>query len=199
MTIPRSVARPHLLPLLRSALVGEILAWIYLHPELNYSVAELAQRFGASHRSVGREVDQLAEAGLVRCELRGNIRLLRAELATPLTRPLTEVLELTYGPIAVLTDVIPPVPGVDEAYLFGSWAARYAGVGGPPPRDVDVLVVGEADDGALGGAARVAERQLGRQVNIHRVPLGHWRSASRDPFLESVRARPICALVTRRY
>jgi DNA-binding transcriptional ArsR family regulator len=176
-----------------------MLAWIYLHPELSYSIAELAQRFGASQRVVGREIDQLAAAGLIRCDLRGNMRLVRAELATALARPLTEVLEITYGPLAVLAEVIPPVRGVDEAYIVGLWAARYAGVAGPPPRDVDVLVVGEADEGELGGAARVAERQLGRQVNIQRIPLGYWRSGSGDPFLLSVRSRPLCAITARAY
>jgi DNA-binding transcriptional ArsR family regulator len=195
MTIPRTVSRPRLLPLLRSPLVGEMLAWIYLHPELSYSAEELARRFGASARAVGREFEQLSEAGLVRCERRGNIRFVRAELASPLARPLTEVLELTYGPLAVLTDMIGPVPGVAEAYLVGPWAARYTGHPGPPPRDVDVLVVGEVDDGELGGAARAAERRLGRQVNVHRVPAGYWRSDRHDPFLADVRNQPICAIV----
>jgi len=199
MTIPRlatrSSARPKLVPLLRSPLVGELLAWIYLHPEMSYSVAELARRFGASQRALGREADQLAEAGLIRSERRGNMRLLRADPAGPLARPLTELLALTYGPLAVLTDVLPAVPGVIEAYLYGPWAERYAGVPGPPPRDVDVLVVGEADDGDLGEAVGAAEHRLGRQVNVCRVSLGYWRSHHSDPFLAAVRARPICAVV----
>ncbi|MEU4237580.1 helix-turn-helix transcriptional regulator [Actinoplanes sp. NPDC026619] len=199
MTMPRlatrSSARPKLIPLLRSSLVGELLAWIYLHPEMSYSVAELAQRFNASQRALGKEADQLADAGLIRIERRGNMRLLRADQAGPLARPLTELLALTYGPIAVLTDVLASVPGVDEAYIYGLWAERYAGVAGPPPRDVDVLVVGEADDGDLGQAAGAAERRLGREVNVYRVSIGYWRSHHSDPFLAAVRSRPICAVV----
>ena len=188
-------ARSRLLPLLRSPLLGELLAWIYLHPEESYSVTALAERFRVSQSTVSREADRLTEAGLVREERRGNLRLLRAELANPLARPLTELLALTYGPAAVLTDLLPSLSGVDEAYIYGSWAARYGGEAGPPPRDVDVLVVGDADDDDLADAARAAERRLGREVNIHRVPAAAWKSPGDDPFLASVRSRPLFTVV----
>ncbi|HEU5109711.1 MAG TPA: nucleotidyltransferase domain-containing protein [Micromonosporaceae bacterium] len=177
------------MPLLRSPLVGELLAWLYLHPAEAYSVTELAARLGASQSTVSREIDRLAAAALVRAERRGNLRLVRADTDNPLARPLGELLALTYGPATVLGELLAPVEGVDEAYVFGSWAARYAGEAGPAPRDVDVLVVGTADDDDLADAARVAERRLGREVNIHRVSAAAWREGS-DPFLTSVRSRP---------
>jgi DNA-binding transcriptional ArsR family regulator len=188
-------ARSRLLPLLRSPLLGELLAWIYLHPEVNYSITELARRFRASQSTISREADRLTEAGLVREQRRGNLRLLQADLENPLARPLTELLALTYGPVAVLTDLLPSLPGVDEAYIYGSWAARYAGQAGPPPNDVDVLVVGDADEDDLDQLARAAERRLGREVNIHRVAATNWREPGSDPFLTSVRSRPTYAIV----
>jgi len=188
-------ARSRLLPLLRSPLLGELLAWIYLHPESSYSVSELARRFKVSQSTMSREADRLTESSLVHEERRGNLRLLRADLSNPLARPLTELLALTYGPAAVLADLLMPVPGVDEAYIYGSWAARYSGEAGPPPRDVDVLVVGDADEDDLADAARAAERRLGREVNIHRVPATAWRLPEKDPFLTSVRSRPSYPLI----
>jgi DNA-binding transcriptional ArsR family regulator len=188
-------ARSRLLPLLRSPLLGELLAWLYLHPDKSYSVTELAHRFQVSQSTVSREADRLAEASLVRVERRGNLRLLQADPANPLARPLTELLALTYGPAAILAEVIPPVAGVREAHIYGSWAARYAGEPGPPPQDVDVLVVGEADEDDLADAARTAERQLGREVNIHQVSAAAWQAPDGDPFLTSVRSRPSYPLV----
>jgi len=182
--------RSRLLPLLRSPLVGELLAWLFLHPEERYSVTELAYRLGTSASTVSREVDRLSEAEFVREERRGNLRLLRANVDNPLARPLGELLALTYGPAAVLGELFAAIDGVDEAYVYGSWAARYAGEEGPPPRDIDVLVIGAADDDDLADAARVAERRLGREVNVHRVSTRAWRSGN-DPFLTSVRARPL--------
>lgn len=162
-------ARSQLLPLLRSPLLGELLAWMYLHPDRTYSITDLARRFGASQSTISREADRLVATGLILEERRGNLRLLQASLDGPLARPLTELLTLTYGPASVLGELLATVDGVDEAYIYGSWAARHAGEPGPPPRDVDVLIVGDADDDDLFDAARTAERRLGREVNVHRV------------------------------
>lgn len=182
--------RSRLLPLLRSPLVGELMAWLFLHPEESYSVTELANRLRASQSTVSREVDRLAEAELIREERRGNLRLLRANVDSPLARPLGELLALTYGPAAVLGELLSAIEGVDEAFVYGSWAARYAGEEGPPPRDIDLLIVGAADEDDLADAARAAEGRLGREVNVHRVSAQAWRSGN-DPFLTSVRTRPL--------
>jgi DNA-binding transcriptional ArsR family regulator len=180
-----------LLPLLRSPLVGELLAWLFLHPDEESSVSELAGRFATSQSTVSREADRLVATGLVHELRRGNLRLLRANVDSPLSRPLTELLALTYGPTAVLSDLLASVDGVDEAHIYGSWAARYRGEPGPVPRDIDLIVVGEADDDDLFEAARAAERRLGREVNVRRVSAKAWRSPADDPFLTSVRSRPL--------
>lgn len=86
-----------------------------------------------------------------------------------MSRPLTDLLAVTYGPLPVLTDLLSGVEGVGQAYIYGSWAARYLGEPGPVPQDVDVLAVGTASDDDLYEAARQAEVRLGREVNISGV------------------------------
>ena len=68
-----------------------------------------------------------------------------------------DLLALTYGPAAILPELLARVDGVREAYIYGSWAARYRGEPGTEPRDVDVLVVGDADEDDLDDVARAAE------------------------------------------
>lgn len=186
--------RSQLLPLLRTPLLGELLGWLFLHPDQAWSVTDLARRFNASQSTVSREADRLVEAGLLIEQRRGNLRLLQASLLGPLARPLTELLALTYGPTAVLGDLLAGIAGVAEAYIYGSWAARYSGEPGPIPKDIDVLVVGDADEDALFDAARTAERVLGREVNVRRIPLRSWRGRDDDPFLTSVRSRPLISI-----
>jgi len=180
-----------LLPLLRSPVIGELLAWLFLHSDNAYPVTDLAMRLGVSQSTISREASRLAAGGLIHEERRGNMRMLRADTGNRLAAPLTELLTLTYGPTAVLGDLLATVAGIEHAYVYGSWAARYRGEPGPPPHDVDVLVVGDADDDDLFDAARRAERRLGREVNIHRVSADAWTSPGDDPFLTSVRSRPV--------
>jgi DNA-binding transcriptional ArsR family regulator len=187
-------ARSQLLPVLRTPLLGELLAWLYLHSDEHWSVSDLAKRLGVSQSTVSREADRLVESRLVTEQRRGNMRLLQADLEGPLARPLTDLLMLSYGPTAVLGDLLAEIPGIEEAYVYGSWAARYKGEAGPVPRDIDVLVIGDADEDVVFDAARAAERLLGREVNVRMVRPKTWRSGEADPFLTSVRTRPLVAI-----
>jgi DNA-binding transcriptional ArsR family regulator len=70
---------------------------------------------GASLNAVHYEAGKLAEAGLVRTRKRGNLRLIRAVTDSLLSRPLTDLLAVTYGPLPVLTDLLAGVEGIAEA------------------------------------------------------------------------------------
>ncbi|GII30657.1 hypothetical protein Pmi06nite_40990 [Planotetraspora mira] len=59
-----------------------------------------------------------------------------ADTDVVVARPLTELLALTYGPSAVLGERLSDAAAVEQAYIYGSWAARYSGEPGRVPRDV---------------------------------------------------------------
>lgn len=183
---------PPLLPILRSRVQGDVLARVYLHPGEQFSVAQLARDVGASPRAVQQEVDRLVASGYLLDRRHGTMRLVRAP-ETPVTRPLTDLLAVTFGPVPVLTRVLSGLPGVRRAYVYGSWAARHSGDIGPVPRDVDVLVVGDADADDLDDAAHEAEKTLHREVNIRQVREPEWERAG-DPFVATMRARPLVEL-----
>ena len=186
---------PPLLPLLRSRVQGDLLALLYLHPNRDYSLTEAAALIGASVKTVHTEASRLIATGFVRDSRRGNVRLLRAVTDTPVSRPLTDLLAVTYGPLPVLNDLLADVEGITQAFIYGSWAARYLGEPGPVPGDVDVLVVGTADPDDLDEIARAAQSRLGRPVDIRRIRPAAWASPDpTDPFLASVRERPLVEL-----
>ena len=181
-----------LLPILRSQVAGDLLALLYLHPEAEYSLTEAAAAIGASLNAVHYEAGKLSESGLISTRRRGNLRLVRAVTDSLLSRPLTDLLAVTYGPLPVLTDLLADVEGIAEAYIYGSWAARYRGEPGPAPADVDILVVGTADPDDLDDVAERAQRTLHRPVSIRRVRPETWNVANpSDPFLQSVKTRPL--------
>jgi predicted nucleotidyltransferase len=184
-----------LLPLLPSRATGALLALLYLHPDRDYSLTEAGALIDASPKVMHTEASRLVMAGLVREERRGRARLLRAETSGPISRPLTDLLAVTYGPLPVLTDLLSGSPGVEEAFIYGSWAARYLGEPGPVPRDVDVLVVGSAPEDDLYDIARQAERRLERDVNVSQVTRQYWESPdSADSFMRHIRDRPLVRL-----
>jgi hypothetical protein len=184
-----------LLPLLPSRATGALLALLYLHPDKDYSLAEAGRLIAASPKVMHTEADRLVTAGLIREARRGRARLLRAETGSPVSRPLTELLAVTYGPLPVLTDLLSEVEGVGQAYIYGSWAARYLGEPGPVPQDVDVLTVGTASDDDLYEAARQAEAILGREVSISGVGQEYWEESDpADSFMRHIKERPLVKL-----
>jgi predicted nucleotidyltransferase len=184
-----------LLPLLRSRVTGALLALLYLHPDRDYSLTEAGKAIGASPKVMSTETDRLVTAGLVRDAKRGQTRLIRAATGGPVSRPLTDLLAVTYGPLPILSDLLSGVAGVEQAYIYGSWAARYLGEPGPVPHDVDVLVVGSADEDKLYDVARQAEDRLGREVNISGVSPQYWEAPDpADSFMRHVRERPLVRL-----
>lgn len=188
-----NTAAPALAPLFRSDAQGEILARLLLNPDRAYSIAELGRITGTSYASTHREVQRLIRAGLLEEHRVGRHHQLRADTTSPAYRPLTELLLLTYGPATVIPRVLVGVPGINEVYIYGSWAARRTGEPGSPPGDVDVLVVGDPPRSAIYEAADEAEAALGREVSIRVVSAGTWAAAT-DPFIKTVRGRPLVAL-----
>ncbi|MCZ7414614.1 MULTISPECIES: ArsR family transcriptional regulator [unclassified Streptomyces] len=185
---------PSLLPILRSRTQGELLALVLLHSEREYSITELADEIGVTPTAVLREVDRLSGGGILADRRVGRSRLVRARTDTPLYRPLSDLMSVSFGPMPVLTEALGKLEGVRRAYIYGSWAARYSGEPGPPPADVDVLVVGDPDADALFDLAEEASRRLRREVNVHRVTVEAWEADTDDPFLTSVRERPLVRL-----
>ena len=179
-----------LAPLLRSDAQGDLLALLILQPDKEYMLTQIARRIGVSLPTVHAEVARLIAAEMLLERRVGQARLVRARTEHVLFRPLQELLELTYGPAVVMPDVLAGVPEVREAFIYGSWAARRHGEPGPAPRDVDVVVVGDATRAALGAVGDEATRRLHREVNITRVTPAVW-DLGEDLFVRTLKARPL--------
>lgn len=180
---------------MRSRAQADVLTWIFLHPDKEHSISEIARRSGVSEITALREVNRLAEADLITETRQGRSRLVRPNERNPATRPLTDLLAVTFGPIPVLQEELGSIDGIDAAYIYGSWAERYDGTPGRMPADIDVLVIGSADEDVLDRAAERAARRVGREVNIQRVRTERWRTDTESGFLQTVRSRPKVTLI----
>jgi len=189
----RSTA-PALLPVFRSQLQADILAALLLNPGREYSLTELAQRFGAPLSTVHGEVRRLTEAGLLRRRNVGRSALVQANLGNRLVGPLTELLFLSWGPLQVIADEFAELEGAERVLIFGSWAARYQQRPGPPPHDLDVLVVGRPTRASVYDAADRAQQRLGMPVNPVIRPAEAWRDAA-DPLVQQIQSGPTVGIL----
>ena len=166
-----------------------------LNPDNEYSVTDLANRVGASLSSVHDEVQRLEQAGIVASRQVGRSRLIRAG-SDPLVKPLTSLIQVSYGPVQIIAEEFADLPGIETLLLFGSWAARYHNVAGPAPNDIDVLVVESSqhslDRDEIYRAAERAEQRLGRPVNPTVISARRWRTRrDDDALLQEIFTRPV--------
>lgn len=123
----------------------------------------------------------------------GRTRLIRANSESPLIDPLRQILLVATGPVALLAEELADVDGIDLAFLYGSYAARLRGVEGPPPQDIDVMIVGEPDPESIYAICDRVEAQVGRPVNPTILTRDEFYEES--GFLEHIASNPTVPVV----
>ena len=126
-------------------------------------------------------------AGILQDRTLGRARLLRANLGNRAAAPLTQLLQVTFGPETVIGEEFDLT--IAELLIYGSWADQYHGTPGPPPNDVDVLVVGIVDRADVYDAADRAQARLGMQVNPVIRTLQQWADDA-DSLVLQIKASP---------
>lgn len=181
------------MPIFRSDGQARLLAHLYLRPDQTTTLSALADELDLSHTTVSREADKLERSGLIRSERIGNQRRLRRNEDSVYFAALRDLLLRAFGPVPLLERELRGIAGVDQAFIFGSWAARYLGEPGNAPNDVDLLVVGSPQRSALARIGRDLERQLGYEVNPTVAPAEDWETKT-SVFLRSVARGPLLEL-----
>ena len=185
---------PVLMPIFRSRHQAELLTWLLLHPNQEYTTTELAARLGVPLTTLHREVQRLLDADLLQARTVGRARLLKANPDHRATEALTRLLEVTFGPRTVVEDEFATVAGVEEVLIFGSWAARYHGSPGRVPADLDVLVIGNPDRGDTYDAADRVQERLGMAVNPVIRSRRQWEAAA-DALVQEIQASPTLVVI----
>lgn len=177
------------MPVFRSRHQADLLILLFLHPDADHTTTELAARLGIPLTTAHRELSRLEAAGLLVGRQVGRSRLLRANTSHRAFAPLAQLLLITFGPHVVVAEEFTGLPRTSVVVLYGSWAARYDGVDGPAPADVDVLVVGSPERASVYAAAERAEARLRIRVNPTLRSPTRWRTGD-DPLVATVKTSP---------
>ncbi len=182
---------PPLLPIFRSRQQADLLGLILGDPESEVSLSDLSSRLDIPFASVHREVERAQRAGLLTSRKIGNTRLVRADTTSPYFEGLATVLVRAFGVPAVLGRAMSGLMGIAQAFVFGSWAARFLGEDGARPvQDIDLLVLGEPDRTDLYGRIEQASKLLGREVQVT-IRGADWMTNGSGSFHDTLASRPL--------
>lgn len=140
----------------------QILRTFFARPEVVRHVRELAREIDRSPTIVGEELDRLERTGILTSERIGRARRYRVDDRSPIADEIRSLVQKTIGVEARLRDAIADLPGVEEAFLYGSYARGDERA----TSDLDLFVVGSVDQEALTERLTDVERDLGRDVNV---------------------------------
>lgn len=192
-----STSAPALLPIFRSQSQLRLLGYLFVRTGSEISIGELVRRTGIPQQTISREVDRLAQAGLLTVRSLGRMRLVAANLGSPYFAELQGLLLKAVGPALLLSEALAEVRGIREAHIFGSWARRYRGEPGPAPADVDLVVVGDADPEAVETVSVEVGRRLGLEVNPVVLSEQEWDDAD-SGFLRQLHDGPLVQVAPSR-
>lgn len=167
----------------KSGLRDKLLAYYLANRAAAPYVRELAAILHLDAKNLSAELTRLENQGVLVSEMRGNQRhysLSRSVYAKQLLR----IVEHFLGIPQIAAQHLSPVNGVEQAWLYGSFAKGKPG----PQSDLDILVVGKPSPTDLAAAAGKLERALQREVNyttlssteLARKLKGH------DPFISDI-------------
>jgi predicted nucleotidyltransferase len=169
---------------LRSKTRQRLLAYYFTNPSARVHLRDLAGRLDIDPANLSKELRRLEIEGLFRSEVSGRQKYFQLNRDYPLFAELRSIVSKTIGAPSLITQSLKKMEGIEEAYLYGSFASNQQDAAS----DIDVLVVGAPPGETLAEAMRKIERQLGREVSYTVLTRKEFnaRRARRDTFLENV-------------
>ncbi len=115
---------------------------------------------------------------------KGRQKYFRLNHEYPLFDEMRGIVGKTIGAMPLIAQSLQKIAGIEEAYLYGSFARNQQDAAS----DIDVLVIGNPKGDTLADAMQKLERRLGREINYAVLSRKEFdsRRAHKDAFLESV-------------
>lgn len=135
-----------------------ILMRLFLNPDRQAYLRELAGEFKVSPSQVRDELQQLNEVGLLEREKNGRQINYRANSGHPLFPELHSMVRKALGMDRILDSIIERLGDLEQAFITGDYAeGKDSGI-------IDLVLVGSPDAGNLADLTRKTERHIGRKI-----------------------------------
>jgi predicted nucleotidyltransferase len=170
-----------------------LLTIFLLHPDEQYHIRAIASEVNAQYSAVWKELKNLEDAGLLQSEKTAGRKLFRLNPQFPIISELRNILLKTVSAGDLVRNALYGVEGVEQAFIFGSFAEGELDA----ESDLDLMVIGDVDVGQVAAMVDEIERMLSREVNYILFTREEWdsRLADGDSFASNVRSAPKVMLI----
>jgi len=177
----------------RSQLRVKILNYFFLNEKGKAYINELARIIRSDPKNVYRILLRLEEEGMLKSEFQGKERYFFTNTGNPIYKSYKDIFIKTSGIDVVLKEALKNVPGLKEAYIFGSYAnGRYN-----TESDIDILLVGKHKVLDAQKILHKIQKQTGREINAADMSPDELKKkrAAGDQFVKSIFSRKVVKLI----
>ncbi len=169
---------------LRSKARQRLLTYFFANPTARCHLRDLAERLSIDPSNLSKELGRLEREGLFRSEVSGRQKYFQLNREYPLFSEVRGIVTKTIGAVPLLAQSLKKIEGIEEAYLYGSFARNQQDAAS----DLDVLVIGTPRSEPLAETVGKLERQLAREVNYTVLTRKEFESrrTRKDAFLENL-------------
>jgi predicted nucleotidyltransferase len=178
---------------LASTVTKKLLAYFFMNQEEERYLNELARILDVDAKNLDVKIKELEKEGLFKSRFGGRQKYYSLNKNYPLFQEYGKIVAGTFGFENVLKTILQKVKGVEEVYIFGSYASNKM----DEASDVDLLVIGKHKTVDLQKELLSVQRQFSRELNIVDMTKAEFeeRKQKKDPFMGDIFSKSIIRIL----
>lgn len=172
---------------LRSEITKKLLNYLFLNPDESLYVNELERKLEVDKRNLVKKLRELENEGLLNSEKRGNLKLYSLNQGYSLYDEYKKIIFKTVGVEEKLRKLLKQVGGVEQAFVYGSYAQNKL----EAHSDIDLLVIGSHKILLLQRKLNILQKQIDREINVVNIDMKEYkkRLKEKDPFFLGIKKK----------
>jgi len=160
---------------------ADLLSLFFTNPERSFYIQEIGRILDKKPGTFQRTLNNLISEGILTSEYKGNLRFIKVNKEYPIYNELKNIIFKTMGIQGSIRQILKEIGDIRIAFIYGSYAKSRENI----LSDVDLLIVGDPDEGNLIKKLDDLEEKLKRQINYKLYNFNDFKKEikEKEPFI----------------
>lgn len=160
---------------------ADLLGLFFTNPERSFYIQEVGRILNKKPGTFQRTLNNLISEGILTDVYKGNLRLIKVNKDYPLYDELRKIIFKTVGLLGSIRRILQEIGDIRIAFIYGSYAKSRENA----LSDVDLLLIGDPDEGNLIKKLDSLEEKLKREINYKLYKLSDLKKEveEKEPFI----------------
>jgi predicted nucleotidyltransferase len=163
---------------------ADLLGLFFTNPEKSFYIQEIGRILDKKPGTFQRTLNNLISEGILISEHKGNLRFIKVNKDYPIYNELKNIIFKTVGIQGSIKQILKEIGDIKIAFIYGSYAKHKENISS----DVDLLIVGDVNEGNLIKKLDILEEKLKREINYKLYNFSDFKKEvkEKEPFIEEI-------------